>query len=196
GERLAESFVALGHRLDMRVRVVLTDGSAPIGRGVGPVLEARDVLSILHGGGPGDLRQKGVELVAHMLEFVRGVPFEDGLRIAEEQLRSGAALRKMREIVEAQGGDPDVGPEDLEPGKYSETITAERDGVVRRISNRAVSTLARAAGAPFSKGAGVYLHVTRGTRVRRGDPLLTVYAESKKLLREAMALGLHPVSVE
>lgn len=196
GERLAESFVALGHRLDMRVKVVLTDGSAPIGRGVGPVLEARDVLSILHGGGPGDLRQKGVELVAHMLEFVRGVPFEDGLRIAEEQLRSGAALRKMREIVEAQGGDPDVGPEDLEPGKYSETITAERDGVVRRISNRAVSTLARSAGAPFSKGAGVYLHVTRGTRVRRGDPLLTVYAESKKLLREAMALGLRPVSVE
>ncbi len=117
-EELAEQFVQLGHRLDMRVKVVLTDGSAPIGRGVGPVLEARDVLQILHGSGPADLKQKSAELVAHMLEFVRGVPFEDGLKNAFHQLESGAALQKFREIVEAQDGDPDVKPEDLQPGKY------------------------------------------------------------------------------
>ena len=196
GEDLARGFVALGNRLGMQVKVVLTDGSAPIGRGVGPVLEARDVLSILYGGGPEDLRRKGVELVAHMLEFVRGVPFEEGMRMAEEQLRSGAALRKMKEIIEAQGGDPDVGPEDLQPGKYSETIVAERDGVVGHISNKGVAELARAAGNPFSKKAGVYLHVERGSKVRKGDPLITIYSESKKLLREAMALNINPLSVE
>ena len=196
GEDLAKGFVSLGQRLGMRVKVVLTDGSAPIGRGVGPVLEARDVLSILYGGGPEDLRRKGAELVAHMLEFVRGTPFENGVRLAEEQIRSGAALEKMKEIIEAQGGDPDVKPEDLQPGKYSETVVAERDGVVRRISNRGVAELARAVGAPFSKKSGVYLHVTRGAKVRKGDPLLTVYSESKKLLKEAMALRLDLVSVE
>jgi len=180
----------------MQVNVVLTDGSAPIGRGVGPVLEARDVLSILHGGGPEDLRKKGIELVAHMLEFVRGVPFEEGMRRADEQLRSGAALRKMKEIIEAQGGDPDVRPEDLQPGKYSETVVAEQDGVVGHISNKGIAELARAVGTPFSKKAGLYIHVARGSKVRKGDPLVTIYSESKKLLGDAMALNIDPLSVE
>ncbi|MDN5358552.1 MAG: phosphorylase [Candidatus Diapherotrites archaeon] len=195
-DELAEQFVILGHRLGMKVRAVLTDGSAPVGRGVGPVLEAKDVLEILHGGGPEDLKKKAVELVAHMLEFVRGVPFDEGLKIAEGQIRSGEALRKMKEIIEAQDGDPDVRPEDLKPGKYSETIYAEKDGVVRYISNRGIASLARTAGAPFAKGAGVYIHVSRGQRVRKGDPLITVYAESEKLLRDALALNVSPVRIE
>jgi len=195
-DELAGQFVELGRRLGMQVRVVLTDGSAPIGRGVGPVLEARDILEIMYGGGPNDLKQKGAELVAHMLEFVKGVPFDEGLKIALEQIRSGAAWKKMQEIIEAQGGDPEVKPEDLKPGKYSETILADRSGVVRYISNKGIAALARTAGAPFAKGAGVYIHVSRGDRVEKGDPLVTIYAESKKLLRDALSLDVHPVRVE
>ena len=195
-DELAEQFVELGYRLDMRVKAVITDGSAPIGRGVGPVLEARDVLEILHGGGPADLKQKGAELVAHMLEFVRGIPFEDGMKIALKQIDSGAAWKKMQEIIEAQDGDPDIRPEELQPGKYSETIVAEKAGVVRHISNHGIAALARTAGAPFAKGAGVYIHVSRGEKVKKGDPLITVYAESPKLLKDALALNLRPVEIE
>ncbi len=195
-DELAEQFVHLGHRLDMRVKAVITDGSAPIGKGVGPILEARDVLEIMYGGGPPDLKQKGAELVAHMLEFVRGVPFDEGMKIALEQIRSGAAWKKMREIIEAQDGDPDVKPEDLKPGKYAETIVADKSGGVRHIANHGIAALAMTAGAPFAKGAGVYIHVSRGDRVEKGDPLVTVYAESKKLLKDALTLNVHPVEVE
>ena len=186
GEELAEQFIDIGTRLGMHMKAVLTDGSAPIGRGVGPVLEARDVLEILSGSGPQDLRKKGAELAAHLISFVKGTPFEEALRIADGQISSGAALRKFKEIVEAQGGDPDVKPEDLKPGKYSETIFADRDGMVYHISNHAVARLARAAGAPFQKGAGLYLHVRVGDRVKKGDPLYTLYSESERLLKDAL----------
>ncbi|NPA76785.1 MAG: thymidine phosphorylase, partial [Candidatus Diapherotrites archaeon] len=189
GEELAEQFITIGTRLGMHMKAVITDGSAPIGRGVGPVLEAKDVLEILMGKGPDDLRKKGTELAAHIISFVKGTEWEDALRIADEQIRSGAALGKFREIIAAQGGDPDVKPEDLKPGKYSETIYADRDGRVIHVSNHAVAHLARAAGAPFQKGAGIYLHVRVGDRVRKGDPLYTVYSDSQKLLKDALGLG-------
>ncbi len=196
GEDLARDFITLGERLGMHVKVVITDGSAPIGRGIGPVLEARDVLLILEGKGPQDLREKGTELVAHMLAFVKDMDYETAKRLAEKQIDSGAALKKMREIIEAQGGDPDVKPEDLKPAKYSETIYADKDGVVTRINNKAIATIARMAGAPFEKGAGLYLHRVRGDRVKKGDPLYTVYSASKTLLKDTLELGLKPYTVE
>ncbi len=196
GEDLANDFITIGTRLGMHMKVVLTDGSAPIGKGVGPVLEARDVLQIMMGSGPSDLRKKGLELAAHIISFVRGIGWDDALAVAERQLSSGAAYSKFREIVEAQGGDPDVKPEDLRPGKYEHTVFADRDGKVVHISNHAVARMAREAGAPFQKAAGVYLRVSVGDVVRRGDPLYTIYSDSERLLKTALKFSEGAVRIE
>ncbi len=188
-EALGKDFIRLGERLGMRTKVIITDGSFPIGRGVGPALEARDVLSVLSGRGPEDLFQKAAEVAAQMLAFLRGIPVSAAFDTVVDQIRSGAALKKMREIIEAQEGDPDVGPEDIEVGKERETVYAEKAGKVTYISNRGVSAIARAAGAPFDKGAGIYLHVRVGDKVRRGDPLFTVFSGSKKRLRYALEMA-------
>lgn len=186
GEQLGEGFIRLGHRLGIKTKVVLTDGSHPIGSGVGPALEARDVLRVLMGEGPSDLREKAVEIVAEMLAFLEGMDVQKAKSIAERQIDSGAALKKFKEIVEAQGGDPDVAPEDIPVGCFHETVCAPSDGRITHISNRVVASVARTAGAPFDKGAGVYLHVRVGDRVERGNPLYTIYSDSKKRLKCAL----------
>ncbi len=186
GEQLGADFIRLGHRLGMRTKVVLTDGSHPIGRGIGPALEARDVLYVFMGKGPRTLREKAVELVAEMLTFLEGVDIQKARSIAEKQIDSGAALKKFKEIVEAQEGDPDINPEDIPLGRLCETVYAPSDGRVTNISNKVVASAARTAGAPFDKGAGVYLHVDVGDEVKKGDPLFTVYSNSKKRLKCAL----------
>ena len=123
---LAEDFERVGEHLGMRVECVVSEGGAPIGRGIGPVLEARDVLAVLSDGGPQDLRRKAVRLAALTLDLC-GVEAD-----ARGILESGDALAKFREIVAAQGGDPDVEVDDLEPGHHREVVTADRAGEVTR----------------------------------------------------------------
>jgi len=106
---------------------------------------------------------------------------------AEEVLRSGRALAKFTEIVEAQGGKVPKG--DIPVGKFQETINATDDGYVAGINNKAIVALARATGSPRDKGAGLFVHHKRGDKVDQGEPLLTIYAESEYKLREAVALA-------
>lgn len=176
---LAHDFRRVGDHLGMTIDCAITDGSAPIGRGVGPVLEARDVLSVLSGSGPGDLRRKSVRLAQILLECA-GADADAG-----EILESGRALDRFRDIVAAQGGDPDVTLSELVPGRHERTVTAGRDGVVTHIDNRLINEVARRAGAPRAPGAGLELHHRVGDAVARGDPLCTIHAEDESRLAEA-----------
>ncbi len=185
-ERMAEDFVVLGKLLGMKVKVVLTDGSAPIGRGVGPALEAIDILEILAGGGPRDLKEKGLEIAAHLLAFVKGIELPDARRVVTETLLSGRADKKFREIIEAQGGDPEVKPEDIEVGRECAEIYAKQDGKITYISNHAVAQAARTAGAPSDKGAGVLLLKKVGDKVKKGEVLARIYSNSRRRLEAAM----------
>ena len=182
---LSEDFERVGEHLGMRVECVVSEGGAPVGRGIGPVLEARDVLEVLSGDGPQDLRRKGVRLAGIVLDLC-GVA--DAEAEARELLASGAALAKFREIVAAQGGDPDVAVADLEPGGHREVVTADRPGEVTRVDNRLVSDVARRAGAPKDAGAGVDLRRAVGDPVDAGDPLFAVHAEQSAKLSDAMDL--------
>ncbi|SFR45242.1 AMP phosphorylase [Halogeometricum limi] len=180
---LASDFRRVGEHLGMTLDCVVTDGSAPIGRGVGPVLEARDVLSVLSGSGPGDLRRKSVRLAQVLLDCC------DVTADAAAILESGEALDRFRAIVAAQGGDPEVSLSDLVPGRFERTVTARDDGVVTHVDNGLVNDVARRAGAPRATGAGLELHHRVGDAVGRGDPLYTVYAEAEGRLDEAVTVA-------
>jgi AMP phosphorylase len=117
---------------------------------------------------------------------------------AQELLMSGKALDKFREIVAAQGGDPNIRSADIKIGHYSFDVTANRSGYVNSISNKELVALARAAGSPRDKGAGVLLHKKRGNRVDEGEPVLTIYADIRAKLGQAVELSrkLSPITIE
>ncbi|MGM0590329.1 MAG: AMP phosphorylase [Halobacteriota archaeon] len=179
---LADDFKRVADHLDVRVECAITRGSEPIGRGIGPALEARDVMQTLAGNGPEELRLKSVRLASILLESC-GVDAD-----AADILDSGRALSTFRDIIDAQGGDPDVSPDDLVTGDHQRTTSADQGGVVTNVDNRLVSDIARRAGAPKDKGAGIYLHCGVGDEVETGDPLFTIYAETDPKLADAEGL--------
>ncbi len=186
GERLAKDFIELGNKLGMHVEVALTSGDQPIGYAVGPALEAREALKTISGNGPEDLVNKATRLAGILLGMVGN---RNGEAMAREALRLGKAEKKLREIIEAQGGDPRVKPEDIPVGEYTEVIKAKRKGRVLYINNRAIAQIARTAGAPRDKGAGILLRVKLGDVVDEGDPLMEIYAEKGYKLELALRLA-------
>ena len=149
---LASDFVDLGKRLGLNIQCALTFGDQPLGCGIGPALEAREALTTLMGGGPPDLRDKAVSLAGMLFEMV-GV--ENGRAKAEEMLDSGKAEAKMREIIAAQGGNPTVKPDDLPVGTEMAEVRSEHAGKVIWLSTEDIVRIAREAGAPKEKGAGI-----------------------------------------
>lgn len=173
--RLRKLIEYTGDQLGLHLEVVITDGRQPVGRGIGPVLEARDVLQILNNqpDAPADLREKSLQLAGRILEFDPDVRGGQGYVIARDILESGRALAKMEAIIKAQGGNPVK----LDPGQLQRPVPAESDGIVTAIDNLQMARIARLAGAPMDQGAGVDLHRKLGEKVRQGDALYTVHAE-------------------
>jgi thymidine phosphorylase len=172
--RLRKLFEFVGDHFGISVEVVTTDGRQPIGNGIGPVLEAQDVMAVLGNEphAPADLREKSLRLAAHLLEHDPGLRGGAGYARARELLESGAALKQMQKIIEAQG--PSVCRTDL--GTLTADIPAAQDGFVEAIDCLRLNRLARTAGAPIDKGAGIRLFKKIGDRVERGEPLYRIYA--------------------
>lgn len=181
---LANDFMELGGRLGIKVRCAVTYGEQPIGYAIGPSLEAREALGALMGDrAPPDLIDKATDIAGILLEMVgKG----DGKALALEALRSGKAEGKLREIIAAQGGDPGVRPEDIGVGDQRFTIRSEGSGYVLWIDNASMAELARLAGCPRDKGAGILLHRKIGDRVKPGEPLFTICAERATKLQQAL----------
>lgn len=177
-QRLRKLFEFVATRMNLTLDVVITDGRQPVGCGIGPVLEARDVMRVLENdpGAPADLRQKALRLAGRMLEFDPDVRGGDGFAIARDILDSGRALAKMAAIIQAQGGRPF---DHQAPGlaSLSFEVVADADGVVTAIDNHQLARIARLAGAPKVAGAGVDLMHKLGEPVGRGEILYRVYAE-------------------
>lgn len=187
-KELGRKFVDLGEEVDMKVLCLLTDGTHPIGDGVGPVLEARDVLRALAGDGPKDLVEKSITIVANLIEFCGLVTKSKGEREALNSLKDGSALRKMRAIIQMQGGNPLIRPEDLRPGRFKESILADSGGRIKNIDNGSIAKIARAAGSPKDKGAGILLNKRLKGKVEPGETLFTIFSQSKIKLNYAMDL--------
>ncbi|MDP1651041.1 MAG: thymidine phosphorylase family protein [Rubrivivax sp.] len=172
-QRLKKLFEYVASRLGLQLDAVITDGRQPIGRGIGPVLEARDVMMVLqnHPDAPHDLRQKALRLAGRVIEFDPDVRGGDGYRIARDILDSGRALAQMNAIIDAQGRR--VPPE---PGALVFDVPAPRGGVVVAIDNLRLARIARLTGAPQVPGAGVDLRVRLGDAVQEGQPLYRLHA--------------------
>jgi len=172
---LRKLFEFTGDRLGLHLEVMITDGRQPVGRGIGPVLEARDVLQVLENDplAPRDLREKALQLAGRILEFDPDVRGGQGYTMARDIVDSGRALDKFRRIVEAQGRNP------LTPsvGRLKRDIAASASGTVVEIDNLQVARIARLAGAPMDQGAGIDLYKKTGDKVRAGEPLYSIYSE-------------------
>lgn len=184
--RLRKLFEFIGDQLGLHLEVMITDALQPIGRGIGPVLEARDVMQVLHNhpNAPHDLIQKSLTLAGRILEFHPDVRGGSGYAIARDILESGRALEKMQAIIEAQGKQA----RDFQPGKLSHVVNAERSGKIVAIDNYLMARIASRAGAPQNKGAGVDLMQKVGDQVSKGQPLYRVHAEFTAEMEFAKAI--------
>lgn len=173
--RLRKLFEYVGDRLHLHLEVVITNGEQPIGRGIGPALEARDVVMVLENdpAAPDDLREKALRLAGRILEFDPDVRGGQGYAIARDILETGRAMAKMQSIIAAQG-------ENSTPAKLGELtmeIPAFESGFVTEINNLQMARIARMAGAPMDMGAGVDLLKKLGDSVSAGDVLYRIHAE-------------------
>jgi len=193
---LAKDFLEIGEKLGMKAECYVTVGNGPIGEGIGPALEARDVLKVLQGQGPYDLTEKSLVLAGALLELCGKVEKGRGYAVAGDLLKSGKALEKMREIIGAQGGNSKVKVEDIPIGSYKEGVKAVREGRIHHVDNKIISKIARAAGAPKSKGAGVLMHVRQGDKVKVGDVLFDIISESETKLSIALDIAAKSEAVE
>jgi thymidine phosphorylase len=180
---LSERLTLVGRAVGLEVLVVITDGSQPVGRGLGPALEARDAVAVLRGekDAPRALRERSLGLAGHVLELAGKAPLGAGYVAARSVLDDGRAWRKFVAICEAQGGM-------REPPRAGHTaiVAARRAGRVAEIDNRRLARIAKLSGAPQAPAAGIELHVRLGNRVDVGQPLLTVHAETPGELTYAM----------
>jgi thymidine phosphorylase len=180
---LANSLESVAGALGMQIQVVQTDGAQPVGRGVGPALEARDVLAVLQNtpGAPADLRERALALAGAVLELAGAAERGAGLGRARSVLQEGRAWRKFQSICEAQGGlrMPPRAP-------HTHVVLAAAAGRVAAFDNRRLGRLAKLAGAPRAPAAGLDLHARVGDAVVAGQPLFTLHAEAPGELAYAL----------
>jgi len=197
---LKEKFEYLAGRFDIKLKVLVHETPQPVGQGIGPVLECIDALRVLeqHPHRPSDLEDRAIHLAGELLDLcLEDFPdaerkdirskFPTGKAWATHLLQTGAALKKMMDIIEAQGGDPKVTSISLHPGKYAHHILAHKHGTIAHISSSQATTIAKILGAPIQKGAGLFFHKKIGDSFKKGDILMTLYSENTYTLKEGIA---------
>lgn len=182
-DRLAGVLTNTGQALGLEVQVLTTDGSQPVGNGIGPALEARDVLAVLQNiaDAPTDLADRATSLAGAIIEWAGRAHAGEGNTMALRVLRDGRAWDKFQAICEAQGGlkVPPV-------AKHQHVVVAKHAGIVTTIDNRRLARVAKLAGAPKAPAAGLDLHVKPGQSVESDQPVFTVHAQAPGELHYAL----------
>ncbi len=191
---LARDLTEVGRAMGLTVRAVLTDGRQPVGRGVGPALEALDVLAVLRGDhdAPADLRERALLVAAGVLDLAPGASPGAGAITARDILTDGRAWRKFQAICEAQGGQRTP-----PTARHRTDVVALHTGRVTGVDNRRLARVAKLAGAPDARAAGLSFHTPIGTEVVAGQPFYTLHADAPGELDYALAYAhAHPYIVE
>lgn len=182
--RLSSVLIRTGQQLGLDVEVVITDGTQPVGNGIGPALEARDVLAVLQRttSAPKDLRDRAAHLAGRILERSGIAHANKGHAMALSVIDDGRAWEKFQRICNAQGGlrTPLI-------AEHQHEIIAATTGVIKTIDNRRLAKVAKLAGAPTASAAGIDLHVHLGDTITKEAPVLTVHAEAPGELAYALA---------
>ena len=163
-----------GDMLGINIDAVVTDGREPVGAGIGALLEARDIMQILHNkeNAPNDLKEKALFLAGRILEFDPKLRGGQGYNAAKEILTSGRALQAFEKIVAMQGKTRQTS--DL--GMLMRDVAASVSGKVRAIDGKIIRKISVLAGASQCPGAGVYLMKKAGDMVAKGETLYQIYA--------------------
>jgi thymidine phosphorylase len=182
-EKLKYYFKVVARAIGLKVKILLTDGSQPVGKGIGPSLEAMDILSVLRNeeNAPTDLRERALLIAANIIDLATKSNKGTGLIEAEKILSSGRAYEKFMAICKAQG--------DFKEPKYAlykKGICATKNGIVTKIDNRRLAKVAKLAGAPEDPTAGIQLLTPLKTKIKKGDVLFIIYSESQGELKYAL----------
>jgi len=182
-EKLRIKFLHLAKKFDLKLDVVLTDGSEPIGRGIGPALEIKGIIDVLQRNNPPkDLENKSVMLAGKLLELSGKARKGQGIKLAQKILDSGKAFKKFEQIIKAQKGDMTK----IKKPRFCHNIIAKKRTKIRHLDNKLINRLARYAGSPEDKTAGLYLHTKKGQVAKKGEPIMTIYSNSKERLEHAV----------
>ena len=186
-KELERKFKYIAHRFGIKIKVIMIQTEDPVGMGVGPALEARDVLRVLQqkDNYPADLANKSIHLAGELLELCGKAKKGHGATMAWKALESGAAYKKMKEIIKAQGGNADINPNDIVLAAHKKYYNAKTSGKIAFTDNKAINTIARILGAPGDKLAGIYLNKEYEDHVKRGERLFTLYARTRERIKLA-----------
>ncbi len=181
--KLKKKFEYLGKVFKKKLKVVLIPANEPMGNGVGPALELIDVIEVLdpQKNGPKDLEEKSLFLAGELLEMTGKAKKRKGIEMARKILSSGKAFNKFKEIIEAQEGSL----KKINPAKFKKTIFSNKSGIVKEIHNKKINSLARIAGCPVDKLAGLRIYVSLKDKIKKGDKIMVIYSESKSRIKEA-----------
>ncbi len=187
GRKFALFFKEISRKVKIDTECALTNAIQPIGHCVGPAIEAREALHLLYDykKGPNSLIEKSTDLAGILLEMGGKAQQGTGQQMAKNILKSGRALEKMKEIIEIQGGNPNIKPEDIEVGPEEAELFSAKSGYVTDIDNSIINKIAKTAGCPQEKLAGVQLFKKIGALVKEGDLIFKIYAKNSSKLEKA-----------
>ena len=201
---LAKAMVDIGKENGRSVKAILTDMDRPLGHDIGNALEIREVIDTLKGHGPEDLTHECIIMAAHMLVLSRMCDYETALNRVQQVLDSGAALERLRLMIEAQGGDSRVIDDDrvLTIGKFTYDVTSPQDGYITRMNTERCGIASVMLGAgrtvkdgPIDYSAGIVMHKKTGDSVTVGESIATLYASDESLLNNAAQIYLEAITI-
>ena len=184
---LARTLVQLGQDAGVKTSALLTDMSTPLGLKIGNSLEVEESVEVLQGGGPADVVELTVELAREMLTLV-GIDADPA-----ENLRNGKAYDKWRQMISAQGGNPDAA---LPKAQHTHQIMANESGVLSKFDALALGVASWRLGAGRERkedavqfGAGIELHAQLGSSVTKGQALMTLHTDTPEKFERAIEIA-------
>ena len=201
---LAKAMVDIGKENGRSVKAILTDMDRPLGHAIGNALEIREVINTLKGHGPEDLTHECIIMAAHMLVLSRMCDYETALNRVQQVLDSGAALERLRLMIEAQGGDSRVIDDDrvLTIGKFTYDVTSPKDGYITHMNTERCGIASVMLGAgrtvkdgPIDYSAGIVMHKKTGDSVTVGESIATLYASDESLFTNAAQTYLEAITI-
>ena len=187
GKQFAYLFKEIAANVGIEAECALTLAHQPIGHAIGPALEAKEALTLLrdYSAGPNSLIEKSTDLAGILLEMSGKAQKGMGQSLAKDILRTGKAYEKMKRIIKAQGGHPEIKPEDIKLGPHIKEFFASKDGYIVEVNNSIINRIAKIAGCPISKTSGVEIIKKQGAKINEGELVFRVYSHSESKLRKA-----------
>ncbi len=182
-KNLKTKFEQLARKFKIKLKCLMLKTEQPLGNGIGPALEIKDVISVLKRESSSFMLEKrALILASQLLELTGKAKKGTGMKLAKQILESGAAFKKFKQIIEAQNGN--LGK--IEEAKLKHDIKATKTSKIFEINLKKINILARILGCPADKSAGIYLHKHAGEKAKKGEKILTLYSESKAELKEGL----------